>query len=83
MFKVQCAACGDSGTLGTTGSTFEIRGKYNGYPAVKCLGCGAGMYVSNAGRAMITKRAKTKLIPGDSWKQMCDSWDRMFPPTSS
>ena len=82
MFKTKCAACGASGVIGDIGSDFEMRGKYNGYPAVRCMACGSGMYVSNAGRAMITKRAKTQLIPAESWRRMCAAWDQMFPPTN-
>jgi transposase-like protein len=82
MFTTQCASCGVSEVVGDIGNDFETRGKYNGHPAYKCNSCGAGLFVSNAGRALITKRAKTKTIPAESWKRMSEAWDQMFPQTN-
>jgi hypothetical protein len=77
--KAKCASCSAEGLVGDVTSSFEARGKYNGYPAVMCRSCGAGQFVSNAGRALLTRRAKTVLIPLESWKRMMEQWSRMFP----
>jgi hypothetical protein len=37
-----------------------------------------GVFVSNAGRAMITKRAKCQVIPRTAWSEMSAEWDRHF-----
>jgi hypothetical protein len=58
---------------------FELRGKFNGYPVLKCNSCGAGLTVKNAGRAMLTKKAKTSVIPGGVWQNMEAEWQRRFP----
>lgn len=79
MFSATCASCGQKGHIGGVGGNFAMRGKYNGYPAVVCASCRAGQYVTNAGRAVLSRRAKTRLIPDDDWKQMVAQWDQMFP----
>lgn len=65
--KVTCASCNKSGQLEIE---FEIRGKHEGFPVVKCNSCGAGMQVLNPGRAMFSKTAKTRLIESALWLRM-------------
>ena len=81
--NLKCPGCGVDSFMGP-GGTYEPRGKANGYPVYKCAGCGAGLKIKNAGRAMLTKRAKAERIPADLWKSMSAQWDAAFPsrPTS-
>lgn len=79
MFQAMCAACQTKGEISANGGFFQARGKYNGLPAYKCTTCGVGLYVSNPGRAMLTKRAKMVLIPAASWTRMSEQWKQMFP----
>lgn len=74
--EAKCAVCGATGLIG---SGFEMRGKYNGYVVLKCNSCSSGLLVKNAGRAMITKKAKTESIDGDLWRRMSSEWERNFP----
>ena len=76
--KAKCPSCGTKGLMGRD-RDFHARGKFNGYPAFMCASCKTGVFVSNAGRAMITKRAKTKLIPKDAWASMSAQWNQQFP----
>ena len=71
-----CSMCGANGRIG---QGFEMRGKFNGYVVLKCLSCSSGLLVKNAGRAMITKKAKTKPIEATLWKRMSAEWERNFP----
>lgn len=64
------STCSHCGLTGVYGQSFEVYGKYNGYPAFRCLSCGGGSYITNAGRAMITKRAHSVRIPDSSWNEM-------------
>lgn len=79
MFQATCAACRVKGEISAKSNSFEVRGKYNGFPAYKCSTCGVGLYVSNPGRAMLTKRAKLVLIPAASWARMSEQWQQLFP----
>ena len=71
-----CSVCGANGTIG---QGFEMRGKFNGYVVLKCFSCSSGLLVKNAGRAMITKKAKTKPIDSTLWQRMSAEWERNFP----
>ena len=71
-----CAVCGQNSVIG---QGFEMRGKFNGYVVLKCLSCSSGLLVKNAGRAMITKKAKTKPIDSTLWQRMSAEWERNFP----
>lgn len=73
--SASCAHCGASGEIG---HEFEMRGKYDGYVVLKCHACGGGLLVTNAGRAMFTKKAKTKAIDDDTWQRMLTDWDKNF-----
>lgn len=64
------AECSHCGTRGQYGQEFAVYGKFNGYPAFKCSKCENGSYVTNAGRAMLTKKAKSKPIPASAWQDM-------------
>ena len=75
----KCAVCGVDSTIG---EGFEMRGKWNGYVVLKCFSCKSGLLVKNAGRAMITKKAKTKPIDSDLWQRMTSEWERNFPAGS-
>jgi len=74
--SITCAACGSKGNYE---NGFEPRGKYNGYVVVKCVSCQTGLLIANAGRALITKKAKTKHIDSALWQRMTLEWDRNFP----
>lgn len=76
QFSAKCNGCGSAGVVN---KDFEMRGKYGGFPVLRCNACGRGMQVVNAGSAIITKRAKTRLIAGPVWTAMCASWLRTFP----
>lgn len=76
--KLKCPACKTDAEMGPR-SNYEARGKANGYPIYKCTNCGAGLKIKNAGRAMLTKRAKADQIPADLWAQMSAQWDAAFP----
>jgi hypothetical protein len=65
--KTTCAHCGVNGSYG---QTFSVHGKYNGYPAFRCEKCGNGSYVTNAGRALVTKRAYSRPITSEAWTEM-------------
>jgi hypothetical protein len=71
-----CAVCGQNSAIG---QGFEMRGKFNGYVVLKCFSCSSGLLVKNAGRAMITKKAKTKPIDSGLWQRMSAEWERNFP----
>ena len=45
-------------------------GRSDGRPVMRCLNCGSGMFVTNPGRAMVSKRAKTRAIPSAQWETM-------------
>lgn len=60
--KLKCPACGHDGEMGPTGK-FEVLGRYNGFPAYLCRSCDTALRIKNAGRAMITKRAKAEPLP--------------------
>ena len=77
--SIICAACGSKGSHE---DGFEPRGKYNGNMVVKCLSCQAGLLIANAGRALITKKAKTKVIESGLWARMTAEWDKNFPAGS-
>ena len=72
--KLKCPSCGVRGIMGSTG-TFEVLGRYNGYPAYLCSSCGAGLRITNAGRALITKRAKAERMPDHARDKMRDAVD--------
>lgn len=76
--KLKCPGCNTDSEMGF-GGNYEPRGKANGYPIYKCNQCGAGLRIKNAGRAMITKRAKAEQIPAKSWAEMSAQWDATFP----
>ena len=76
VIKAKCAACG---AVSAIGQGFEMRGKFNGYPVLKCNSCRTGLLVKNAGRAMITKKSKTEPIDSALWKRMSAEWERNFP----
>jgi len=67
MMQVNCARCNKTGQFEID---FEIRGKHEGLPVVKCNSCGAGMQVLNPGRAIFSKTAKTRLIESALWVRM-------------
>jgi hypothetical protein len=79
MFQATCAACQTKGEISANSGSFQVRGKYNSFPAYKCTACGVGLFVSNPGRAMLTKRAKMVVIPAASWALMSEQWKQMFP----
>lgn len=60
--KLKRPSCGFDGEMGPA-SNFEVLGRYDGYPAYRCRSCGGGLRIKNAGRAMITKRAKADRLP--------------------
>jgi len=70
-----CAVCGAASDIG---HGFEMRGKWNGYMVFKCSACESGLLVKNAGRAMITKKTKTKPIATDLWQRMSVEWEKNF-----
>lgn len=76
------AVCAQCGSISEIGAGFEMRGKHNGYVVLKCNSCNGGLLVKNAGRAMLTKKAKTKIINAELWKRMCVEWERNFPTGS-
>lgn len=76
--KLKCPSCRTDGVM-ERGGNYEPRGKANGYPVYKCAKCGAGLRIKNAGRAMITKRAKADQIPEVQWTEMSTQWDAAFP----
>ena len=67
MMQIICARCSKTGQFEID---FEIRGKYEGFPVVKCNSCSAGMQIVNPGRAMFSKRVKTRLIDSVLWELM-------------
>ena len=77
--SISCVACGSKGNYE---NGFEPRGKYNGYVVVKCLSCQTGLLIANAGRAIITKKAKTKVIESGLCQRMTVEWAKNFPPGS-
>lgn len=72
MMQTVCARCSKTGQIEIE---FEIRGKYEGLPVVKCLSCGAGLQVINPGRAIFSKKAKTRLIDSALWVRMSAKFD--------
>lgn len=76
--KLKCPNCNTDSEMGF-GGNYEPRGKANGYPIYQCETCGCGLKIKNAGRAMITKRAKADMVPSDLWAQMSAQWDSAFP----
>jgi hypothetical protein len=44
-----------------------------------CKRCGSGLRIKNAGRAIITKRAKADVIPTAQWQRMTQEWEQSFP----
>ena len=72
MMQTVCVRCSKTGQIDID---FEIRGKYEGLPVVKCNSCGAGLQIVNPGRAMFSKRAKTRLIESDLWVRMTTKFD--------
>ena len=76
--KLKCPCCQAADEMGY-GSIFEPRGRADGYPIYRCESCGSGLKVKNAGRAMITKRAKAVAIPSELWAQMSAEFDSAFP----
>lgn len=74
--SITCAACGSKGNYK---NGFEPRGKYDGHVVVKCLSCQTGLLIANAGRALISKKAKTRVIESGLWQRMKAEWDKNFP----
>ena len=62
-------------------SNYEVLGRYNGYPAVVCKNCGKGLRITNAGRSMITKRAKAALLPAGVVEDMNKRFEEMMKET--
>lgn len=75
-----CPICTMQGQVGDDG--FELRGKWNGYPVLRCPSCNGGMTVKNAGRAMVTGKAKCKPLDATLWRSMSAEWDRNFGPAT-
>ncbi len=73
---VVCDACNSRGEFN---SAFEPRGRFNGYAVVMCKSCKSGLFIKNPGLAMISKRAKTRVIDAGLWSKMTLEWDRNFP----
>lgn len=67
MKQIICAHCHKTGQ---SEIEFEFRGKYQGFPVVKCNSCGSGLKISNPGRAIFSKRATTVLIDPALWQRM-------------
>jgi hypothetical protein len=76
--KLKCPSCNTDSEMGF-GGNYEPRGKDSGFAIYKCVHCGAGLRIKNAGRAMITKRAKAEQIPANTWTAMSAQWDATFP----
>lgn len=79
--KLKCPMCGFDGAMGPN-SNFEVLGRYNGYPAYMCKSCGKGLRITNAGRAMITKRAKAALLPAGVVDDMNKRFEEMMKRNS-
>lgn len=77
-----CPLCKTKEMVGGTGSPpqkFSIRGKWNGYPALKCNSCDVGLYVSHPLLHMVFGFGKKlKLIPEDDWYKMKAIWKQEF-----
>ena len=73
MKQISCANCQRTGQAEID---FEFRGKYQGLPVVKCNSCGSGLQISNPGRALLTKRASTRLIELELWQRMTTMFER-------
>jgi hypothetical protein len=79
---MKCPSCAANGLVGT-GKAFEPRGRYDGFPVYKCGTCNGGVRVTNAGRAMVTRKAKGVSIPAAQWQQMKNEFGRHAPPAKA
>jgi hypothetical protein len=70
--SIKCPSCAQQSDVRDEKS-YEIRGKWEGWPVCKCLACGAGMTF----RPGITG-TKVKPLPPALWQRMEESWSRAF-----
>lgn len=76
--KIECPSCGNieyhENVKGIENS-FELRGKYEGRPVIKCKRCNAGLRI---GFLSFIFGGKPDLIQKDTWKFMDEEWNRHF-----
>jgi hypothetical protein len=68
-FTLVCPVCSRWGNV-TDPTRFEVRGKWEGLPVFKCLGCGSGIQARPLG--------KPRALAPDLWSRMEVSWRTQF-----